>query len=134
AERSSTGRRRTASAVKRDDHRGPCSCPFPRYRHHRAGRRRCDVKTMTLNLPEPEMTALDTLATEKDMSKTAVLRQALRMYQRVHVRTGDCWEIDFVDKAGRSHRQVMCPRYSATRCFCRLTPPPANPPTRRSNE
>ncbi len=67
------------------------------------------MKTMTLNLPEAEMAALDELAGEKDMSKTAVLRQALRLYQLVHIRTRDGWEIDFVDAQGRSHRQVMCP-------------------------
>lgn len=42
--------------------------------------------TMTLNLSAPEMAALDELAREKDMSKTAVLRSALRLYQMVHVR------------------------------------------------
>lgn len=43
-------------------------------------------KTMTLNLSEKEMAVLDELATEKDMSKTAVMRQALRLYQLVNVR------------------------------------------------
>lgn len=43
-------------------------------------------KTMTLNLTEPEMAALDALCSEKDMSKTAVLRQALRLYQLVNSR------------------------------------------------
>jgi len=43
-------------------------------------------KTMTLNLSEREMTVLEQLATEKDMSKTAVMRQALRLYQLVNVR------------------------------------------------
>jgi predicted transcriptional regulator len=41
---------------------------------------------MTLNLSEREMAALDQLATEMDMSKTAVMRQALRLYQLVHER------------------------------------------------
>lgn len=43
-------------------------------------------KTMTLNLSEKEMAVLEELATEKDMSKTAVMRQALRLYQLVNVR------------------------------------------------
>ncbi len=43
-------------------------------------------KTMTLNLSEREMAALEQLATEKEMSKTAVMRQALRLYQLVNVR------------------------------------------------
>ncbi len=40
-------------------------------------------KMMTLNLSEKEMAALEALAAEKDMSKTAVMRQALRLYQLV---------------------------------------------------
>lgn len=43
-------------------------------------------KTMTLNLSEREMTVLDGLAAHHNMSKTAVMRQALRLYQMVHER------------------------------------------------
>jgi hypothetical protein len=43
-------------------------------------------KTMTLNLTETEMKALDDLSATKDISKTAVLRQALRLYQMIEVR------------------------------------------------
>jgi predicted transcriptional regulator len=43
-------------------------------------------RTMTLNLTEAEMKALDELSSAKDMSKTAVLRQALRLYQMVEAR------------------------------------------------
>ncbi|MBA2678827.1 MAG: ribbon-helix-helix protein, CopG family [Ktedonobacteraceae bacterium] len=43
-------------------------------------------KTMTLNLTDAEMQALDQLSERKDLSKTAVLRQALRLYQVVDVR------------------------------------------------
>lgn len=43
-------------------------------------------KTMTLNLSEREMAVLDGLAAESEMSKTAVMRQALRLYQLVRVR------------------------------------------------
>lgn len=39
--------------------------------------------TMTLNLPQREMDALDALAREKSMSKTAIMRQALKIYQLV---------------------------------------------------
>lgn len=45
-----------------------------------------EQKTMTLNLSEREMAALDELAAEKDMSKTAIMRQALRLYQLVNIR------------------------------------------------
>ena len=43
-------------------------------------------KTMTLNLTEAEMEALEVMCVEKDMSKTALMRQALRLYQLVNAR------------------------------------------------
>jgi predicted transcriptional regulator len=48
-------------------------------------------KTMTLNLTDSEMAVLDQLSVEKDMSKTAILRQALRLYQVINarLRTGE---------------------------------------------
>jgi predicted transcriptional regulator len=45
-----------------------------------------DRKTMTLNLTEAEMNALESLAQQKDLTKTAILRQALRLYQLVEVK------------------------------------------------
>ena len=42
--------------------------------------------TMTLNMPEREMLALEQLAEHHQMSKTAVMRQALRLYQLIHIR------------------------------------------------
>ena len=42
--------------------------------------------TMTLNMPEREMLALERLAEHHQMSKTAVMRQALRLYQLIHIR------------------------------------------------
>lgn len=45
-----------------------------------------DKRTMTLNLSEAEMRALEELCTKKDLSKTAVLRQALRLYQTIDAR------------------------------------------------
>ena len=43
-------------------------------------------RTMTLNLSEAEMTALEDLCAKKDLNKTAILRQALRLYQLVEHR------------------------------------------------
>lgn len=43
-------------------------------------------KTMTLNLTEKEMDVLEELARKKDLSKTALIRQALRLYQMVDAR------------------------------------------------
>lgn len=43
-------------------------------------------RTMTLNLTDAEMRALEDLSARKDLSKTAVLRQALRLYQTLDAR------------------------------------------------
>lgn len=43
-------------------------------------------RTMTLNLTDVEMAALEALSEKKDLSKTVVLRQALRLYQMVDAR------------------------------------------------
>jgi hypothetical protein len=37
--------------------------------------------TMTLNLSHREMAVIEQIAADTDMSKTAVIRQALRLYQ-----------------------------------------------------
>ena len=39
-----------------------------------------DKKTMTLNLSEEEMNSLDQLAARNDMTKTAVIKKAIRIY------------------------------------------------------
>lgn len=45
-----------------------------------------DKQTMTLNLSAREMAVVEALATEMGMSKTAVMRSALKIYQLIHVR------------------------------------------------
>ena len=42
--------------------------------------------TMTLNLTQREMDALDALAIDHELSKSALMRQALRLYQLIHER------------------------------------------------
>ena len=54
-------------------------------------------KTMTLNLTEAEMLAIEELARKKDLSKTAVLRQALRLYQMIDARTSSGDKLFFED-------------------------------------
>lgn len=44
------------------------------------------MKTMTLNLSDEEMEAVEKMAADGDMSKTAVVKQALRIYQLIKVR------------------------------------------------
>ena len=45
-----------------------------------------DKATMTLNLTQREMAVLEQLAADHELSKTALMRQALRLYQMVHER------------------------------------------------
>lgn len=45
-----------------------------------------DKKTMTLNLSGREMAILDQIADRKGISKTAIVRQALRLYQSIEER------------------------------------------------
>jgi hypothetical protein len=43
-------------------------------------------KTMTLNLTDNEMKVLEDLSRQKDLTKTTLIRQALRLYQLVDAR------------------------------------------------
>jgi len=55
-------------------------------------------KTMTLNLTEQEMRVLEDLSNQKDLSKTAILRQALRLYQLVDVKLTEGGKLIFEDQ------------------------------------
>jgi len=66
-----------------------------------------DRKTMTLNLTEAEMAALENLSAAKDLSKTAVLRQALRLYQLVDARLSRGESLDFEDKGKNNKSELM---------------------------
>jgi hypothetical protein len=54
-------------------------------------------KTMTLNLTDQEMKVLEELSAQKDLSKTAILRQALRLYQLIDVKLADGGKLFFED-------------------------------------
>lgn len=56
-------------------------------------------KTMTLNLTEAEMAVLEELCQKKDLSKTAVFRQALRLYQMVDLRLERGEKLCFEDES-----------------------------------
>lgn len=60
-----------------------------------------EPETMTLNMPAREMRALEALAEHHGMSKTAVMRQALRLYQLVHIRLRDGETMTFSGDADR---------------------------------
>lgn len=64
-------------------------------------------RTMTLNLTDAEMSALEHLCSKKDLSKTALLRQALRLYQMIEVRieTGD--KLYFENDKTKEKAEVM---------------------------
>ena len=55
-------------------------------------------RTMTLNLTDQEMLALEHLSNQKDLSKTAILRQALRLYQLVDVKLSEGGKLFFEDQ------------------------------------
>jgi len=61
---------------------------------------------MTLNLTEAEMEALEELARKKELSKTAVLRQALRLYQLVALRLENGDKLFFEDEE-KKQAEVM---------------------------
>ena len=62
---------------------------------------------MTLNLTEAEMTALEVLAQQKDLSKTSVLRQALRLYQKISVRLDQGDKLYFEDDDSKEKSEIV---------------------------
>ncbi len=66
-----------------------------------------DKRTMTLNLTEREMTALDELAGRKDLSKTQIIRQAIRLYQTVETRLERGEKLFFEDEEKKSKSELM---------------------------
>ncbi len=64
-------------------------------------------KTMTLNMTEAEMQVLAVLSEKKDLSKTALLRQALRMYQVIEARLENGDKLFFEDEKTKEKSEVM---------------------------
>lgn len=64
-------------------------------------------KTMTLNLTDAEMKALERLSVVKDLSKTAVLRQALRLYEAVDARVEKGDKLVFENESTREKAELM---------------------------
>ncbi|MDE4914630.1 transcriptional regulator [Methylobacterium sp. 092160098-2] len=64
-------------------------------------------RTMTLNLTDPEMQALEDLATRKDITKTAILRQALRLYQMIDARVERGEKLLFENEATKEKAELM---------------------------
>ena len=66
-----------------------------------------EKRTMTLNLTDREMAALDDLAGRKDLSKTQVVRQAIRLYQTVEIRLERGEKLFFEDEDKKSKSELM---------------------------
>jgi predicted transcriptional regulator len=64
-------------------------------------------RTMTLNLTDAEMRVLDDLSARKDLTKTAVLRQALRLYQTVEARVEKGDKLLFENEATKEKAELM---------------------------
>ena len=64
-------------------------------------------RTMTLNLTEAEMAVLEALSEKKELSKTALLRQALRMYQVIEARLESGSKLFFENEATKEKAEVM---------------------------
>ena len=62
---------------------------------------------MTLNLSDEEMAVLDDLAVKKDLTKTAVIRQALRLYQVVDARLTAGEKLIFEYEAKQKKSEIM---------------------------
>jgi hypothetical protein len=66
-----------------------------------------DKRTMTLNLTDAEMRALEELSRRKDLTKTAVLRQALRLYQTVETRIERGEKLLFENEETKEKAELM---------------------------
>lgn len=64
-------------------------------------------KTMTLNLTDAEMRVLEELSSRKELTKTAVIRQALRLYQTISARIEKGEKLLFENDATREKAELM---------------------------
>lgn len=64
-------------------------------------------RTMTLNLTDAEMAVLEALCQKRDLSKTVLLRQALRLYQKVEERLEKGDKLFFEDEMTKEKAEVM---------------------------
>lgn len=64
-------------------------------------------RTMTLNLTDAEMQVLDDLSYRKDITKTAVIRQALRLYQTVDARVERGEKLLFENESTKEKAELM---------------------------
>lgn len=66
-----------------------------------------DKKPMTLSLSSREMQVLEELAEKKGMTKTAVLKQALRLYQMVDIKLSEGAKLFLEDEKLNKKAELM---------------------------
>jgi len=66
-----------------------------------------DKRTMTLNLTEAEMDSLERLSLAKDMNKTALVKQALRLYTAIDERIKRGEKIFFEDELKKDKAELV---------------------------
>ena len=64
-------------------------------------------RTMNLNLSDEEMIVLEELSARKDITKTAVIRQALRLYQVIDAKLLAGEKLIFEDEAKQKKSELM---------------------------
>lgn len=64
-------------------------------------------KTMTLNLTDAEMEALELLSKQKELSKMTIMRQALRLYQLVDARITQGEKLYFENDLKKEKSELM---------------------------
>ena len=66
-----------------------------------------EKRTVVVQLNESEWDALEDLTKKKDLSKVAVMRQALRLYQLVAVRLSEGEKLVFENKESKKELLVL---------------------------
>lgn len=66
-----------------------------------------EKRTMTLNLTPREMAVLEELASKKDLSKTGVMRLALRLLQAVDTKTQMGQKLMFEDEKTKEKSEMV---------------------------
>lgn len=65
------------------------------------------MKALNMNLADAESDALDAMAKQKEMTKTAVIRQALRLYQLFDAKLASGKEMVFRDVKTGEIEQII---------------------------
>lgn len=64
-------------------------------------------RAMTLSLTDNEMRVIEEMAAQKDLSKTAVIRQAIRLYQLIDARLAAGEKLFFENAEKKEKAEVM---------------------------